>query len=302
MKILINKTDKNILPITKIYDLGSVTTTINDLLNESTITLEKNITPILSIDGSNYLINNFNSTNIKEDFEAIITESDLISLGGGSSSGDFIPLSGTEPGSPVTGDLEMGDAVSLKINGLSGGSFYVGDIDITAMSVGEDGISIVSNNPNSKGLTGFQDYTPKITDLDYVQKKYVDEKVADSRPYKVYTALLTQTGTDAPVATVLENTLGYNIVWSRLNAGGYLATATEFATEDVNKFYCNIGNRLPSGASTDIVSYIVEASNLPVGSSSSFEVYTKTILNSTGVVTRGDNILEFTPIEIRVYN
>ena len=30
----------------------------------------------------------------------------------------------------------------------------------------------------------------------------------DSRPYKVYTALLTQSGTDAPVATVLENTIG----------------------------------------------------------------------------------------------
>ena len=32
--------------------------------------------------------------------------------------------------------------------------------------------------------------------------------VGDSRPYKVYTALLTQSSTDAPVATVLENTLG----------------------------------------------------------------------------------------------
>ena len=124
----------------------------------------------------------------------------------------------------------------------------------------------------------------------------------DPRPYKVYTALLSQSGTDAPVATVLENTLGYDIVWSRLNAGGYTATATEFAIEDFNKFYCNIGNKPPSGASTDISSYIVEASTLPLGSPSSFEVYTKTILNSTGVVTRGDNILEFTPIEIRVYN
>ena len=33
-------------------------------------------------------------------------------------------------------------------------------------------------------------------------------------PYKVYTALLTQTGTNAPVATVLENTLGGTPVWS----------------------------------------------------------------------------------------
>jgi hypothetical protein len=33
------------------------------------------------------------------------------------------------------------------------------------------------------------------------------------KPYKVYTALLTQTGTTAPVATVLENTLGFDVVW-----------------------------------------------------------------------------------------
>ncbi len=41
----------------------------------------------------------------------------------------------------------------------------------------------------------------------------------DSRPYKVYTALLTQSGTSAPVATVLENTLGGDIVWSYYTEG-----------------------------------------------------------------------------------
>jgi len=39
--------------------------------------------------------------------------------------------------------------------------------------------------------------------------------------YKVYTALLTQTGTDAPVATVLENTLGINLTFSYLAVGVY---------------------------------------------------------------------------------
>jgi len=33
-------------------------------------------------------------------------------------------------------------------------------------------------------------------------------KTSDLPPYKVYTALLTQSGTSAPVATVLENTIG----------------------------------------------------------------------------------------------
>ena len=162
-------------------------------------------------------------------------------------------------------------------------------------------------NENKRLLFTLKEKTSGILVVAPEELILVDESLnqttpVDSRPYKVYTALLNQSGTNDPVATVLENTLGYDIVWSRFNAGGYKATATKFAVEDVNKFYCNIGNKLLSVASTDIVSYIVEASSLPVGSPSSFEVYTKTILNSTGVVTRGDNILEFTPIEIRVYN
>jgi hypothetical protein len=35
-----------------------------------------------------------------------------------------------------------------------------------------------------------------------------DEQGNALLPYKVYKALLTQSGTDAPVATVLQNTLG----------------------------------------------------------------------------------------------
>lgn len=39
---------------------------------------------------------------------------------------------------------------------------------------------------------------------------------------KVYRALLTQTGTDAPVATVLENSIGA-LVWTRNGGGTYIA-------------------------------------------------------------------------------
>ncbi len=39
-----------------------------------------------------------------------------------------------------------------------------------------------------------------------------------------YTALLTQVGANAPVATVLENTMSAPIVWSRLGAGFYLGS------------------------------------------------------------------------------
>lgn len=42
--------------------------------------------------------------------------------------------------------------------------------------------------------------------------------------YKVYTALLSQSGTSAPAATVLENTLGGTVVWTRNAAGDYTGT------------------------------------------------------------------------------
>lgn len=53
-------------------------------------------------------------------------------------------------------------------------------------------------------------------------------------PYKVYTALLNQLGTNAPVATVLQNAVG-NIVWTRQEAGFYIATLN--AAFPINKVY-----------------------------------------------------------------
>lgn len=44
--------------------------------------------------------------------------------------------------------------------------------------------------------------------------------------YKIYTAILNQTGTNAPVAIVLENNIG-NIVWNRLDVGIYNGTLEE---------------------------------------------------------------------------
>ena len=41
---------------------------------------------------------------------------------------------------------------------------------------------------------------------------------------KVYRALLTQSGTSAPTVTVLENTLGGTVVWTRNGAGEYYGT------------------------------------------------------------------------------
>ena len=51
---------------------------------------------------------------------------------------------------------------------------------------------------------------------------------------KVYRALLTQTGTNAPVATVTENTLGGDVVWTYNAEGTYIGTlADAFSTSTV---------------------------------------------------------------------
>lgn len=52
------------------------------------------------------------------------------------------------------------------------------------------------------------------------------DPVVNARPYKVYTALLRQTGTSAPVATVLEDTLGGTVGWTYEDVGEYSAILT----------------------------------------------------------------------------
>jgi hypothetical protein len=44
--------------------------------------------------------------------------------------------------------------------------------------------------------------------------------------YKEYVATITQSTTSAPAATVLNNTLGGTLVWTRSTTGTYLATLT----------------------------------------------------------------------------
>ena len=49
---------------------------------------------------------------------------------------------------------------------------------------------------------------------------------------KMYTALLSQSGTDAPVAAVLQNTLGGTVVWTRAVVDRYRGTQSNAFTEN----------------------------------------------------------------------
>ena len=65
---------------------------------------------------------------------------------------------------------------------------------------------------------------------------------------KVYRATLSQTSTDAPIATVLENTLGGELVWTRSAVGSYLGTLAG-AFPDAAKVLINL--TLGSGCDYD---------------------------------------------------
>ena len=67
--------------------------------------------------------------------------------------------------------------------------------------------------------------------------------------YKVYTALLTQSGETAPTAIVLENTLGFVPAYSRDAAGKYFITYT--SGFPINKTFSIIN------------SYIIESDGIP---------------------------------------
>lgn len=116
-------------------------------------------------------------------------------------------------------------------------------------------------------------------------QKLEKNTISDSRPYKVYTALLSQTGTDAPIATVLENTLGGTVVWSYEVDGVYSATLN-------NAFTSSTFIQISNGNMNNYISYSYRQD---VNS-----IYVETYDLTVNAATNG--VLIQATIEIRVYN
>lgn len=57
----------------------------------------------------------------------------------------------------------------------------------------------------------------------------------------VYTAILTQLSTNNPTATVLQNTTGRTITWTRDTTGEYIGTLSEEIDTSKTTIYCNGG-------------------------------------------------------------
>lgn len=104
--------------------------------------------------------------------------------------------------------------------------------------------------------------------------------------YKSYVALLTQEGTDAPQAIVLENTIG-DVSYGRFSDGHYVVISDNLFTLD--KTCCIL-----SGSKSSDVLFLVTDIN---SSSDSIEIKSyDNFFNPT------DGFLSSTLIEIRVYN
>ncbi len=103
------------------------------------------------------------------------------------------------------------------------------------------------------------------------------------RPYKVYVALLNQTGTSAPTAIILENTLGGTIVWTRNNTGYYTGTLTGAFTIDKTVLF---NNNPIGGVFTNVLASSIDT----------ITVQTRDFSNA-----QKDDGLFVTSVEIRVY-
>lgn len=115
--------------------------------------------------------------------------------------------------------------------------------------------------------------------------------------YKVYTALLTQSGTDAPVITqVLENTTGATLSIGRNNAGIYIGTFSSNILT-TNKTILNIQTHSIFLTGQTAINRILYSTISP---NSQFDITTS---NTSYVPTEATFALPNTFwIEIRVYN
>jgi hypothetical protein len=140
------------------------------------------------------------------------------------------------------------------------------DLEVLLEAASDDLLYIVDVSDNTSGPQG----TSKAIE------------VGDLRGYKVYSALLTQTGSDAPVATVLENNTGKDFTWQYDSTGNYYVSDT-FDISKTTYFFSSVLGAQPYFIGGQI-------------SSSSISITTTDFSSSS------DGLLSNTPIEIRIYN
>ena len=142
-------------------------------------------------------------------------------------------------------------------------------------------------------IPGTQKYTNSSGKTENLTRNFTVANIAAfansySLGYTVYSALITQAGTAVPVATVLQNTTGQTIAWTRpAGVGRYVATISNNAYT-ANKTAVII----TSGGNNDKFLKPV------VSSTSTVDIYNM----DTGDSAVSDGISATTTIEIRIYS
>jgi len=180
------------------------------------------------------------------------------------------PNNGAATGITVgSGNVAIGKVTGLAANAENTVTIANGVGDIR-FSVNTAGLATLPSATNAL-IAG--DTTGKAA----VTKEYIETNI---KPYKIYISLLTQIGKNAPVAIVLENTLGGTVVWSRNTHGNY--TGTLIGALTLNKTVGSVQSN---------------NSNRPLSFSANHSA------NSFEISTNGaDDILVNATIEVRVYN
>lgn len=108
--------------------------------------------------------------------------------------------------------------------------------------------------------------------------------------FKIYRAIITQSGFDAPVATVLENTLGGTVIWSRNAPGEYSMTLNGAFTAN-KTFIIWPPYGFTSNPGDEHFIFTPNVNTIRWGSYAS----------GSGLPTLGDDLINQHPIEIRIY-
>jgi hypothetical protein len=129
----------------------------------------------------------------------------------------FATTSGADTGGAVYG-------FSDGVQSFSAGLKFQGFKAVGANPYTLEDAMILYSNGNVNALGSFITNALAGGGVRNVQVDNTGKLVAGGAGLKRYVATIQQSGTGAPVATVMENTLGGTVVWSRAGAGDYRAT------------------------------------------------------------------------------
>ena len=165
----------------------------------------------------------------------------------------------------------------LIINLYVAGSMYLGDSTVTISGSGTNFILA--------GGTGNQ-----VTGNLEVSGDFTVNGTTNIRPYKVYSALVSQTSSLDPTDSVLESTFNSTLTWNRDYTGRYTVSSSAEFTMD--KLFVTFSQNAALATSSTPCHY-----NWQWYDSSTLYVESLNVAGATA-----DNLFSATSVEIRVYN